>query len=153
MTMRFWCIIALELGVQHHVSLALFLAVYVLNLFLLLIRWPISESEPLFTLVWCVRQSPASLWREGWRRSSRETTSSAEYATLLMVCLLAYSLSLSLSLSLLLNLVVFFLPAVNPGGWAPPSIVRTIGKRELCKFLVKFGSTVQSRLQSTPLTL
>lgn len=42
---------------------------------------------------------------------------------------------------------------VNPGGWAPPSIVRTIGKRELCKFLVKFGSTVQSRLQSTPLTL
>ena len=43
--------------------------------------------------------------------------------------------------------------AVNPGGWAPPSVVRTIGKRELCKFLKKFSSTVQSRTVSVPLTL
>ena len=53
------------------------------------------------------------------------------------------SLSLSLSLSL----------AVNPGGWAPPSVVRAIAKREISKFLRKFSSTVQRAVADTPLTL
>ena len=42
---------------------------------------------------------------------------------------------------------------VNPGGWAPPSVVRTIGKREITKFLRKFSSTAQKRTIASPLTL
>lgn len=42
---------------------------------------------------------------------------------------------------------------VNPGGWAPPSVVRAIGKREVCKFIKKLSETCQKRLSSTPLTL
>eukprot|EP00731_Ephydatia_muelleri_P016776 Em0009g1200a len=42
---------------------------------------------------------------------------------------------------------------VNPGGWAPPSVVRTIAKRELSKFLKKFSQTVLRSTVSSPLTL
>lgn len=44
-------------------------------------------------------------------------------------------------------------PLVNPGGWAPPSVVRTIAKRELTKFLKKFSSACHTKLSKTPLTL
>ena len=47
--------------------------------------------------------------------------------------------------------LLFF--TVNPGGWAPPSVVRTIAKRELTKFLKKFSSACHNRLNNTPLTL
>ena len=50
--------------------------------------------------------------------------------------------------------VQFFLSyAVNPGGWAPPSVVRAIGKREVCKFLKKFSETCQKKHSSSPLSL
>jgi collagen type IV alpha-3-binding protein len=42
---------------------------------------------------------------------------------------------------------------VNPGGWAPPSVVRTIGKREITKFLKKFSAMAQKKTAGTPLTL
>ena len=34
--------------------------------------------------------------------------------------------------------------AVNPGGWAPPSVVRAVSKRECPKFLRKIGSFCQA---------
>lgn len=42
---------------------------------------------------------------------------------------------------------------VNPGGWAPPSVVRSIGKREICKFLKKFSSCAQKACSDSPLTI
>ncbi|XP_064390808.1 ceramide transfer protein-like [Halichondria panicea] len=42
---------------------------------------------------------------------------------------------------------------VNPGGWAPPSVVRAIGKREVCKFLKKFSECCQNNLSKSPLSL
>lgn len=32
--------------------------------------------------------------------------------------------------------------AVNPGGWAPPSVVRAVSKREYPKFLRRFSQFV-----------
>ena len=43
--------------------------------------------------------------------------------------------------------------SVNPGGWAPAAVVRTIAKRELCKFIKTFSASVQSKASSTPVTL
>lgn len=43
--------------------------------------------------------------------------------------------------------------AVNPGGWAPPTVVRTIAKRELTKFLRNFSSVVVKATMNTPLSL
>lgn len=42
---------------------------------------------------------------------------------------------------------------VNPGGWAPAAVVRTIAKRELCKFIKTFSASVISKVSSTPVTL
>lgn len=42
---------------------------------------------------------------------------------------------------------------VNPGGWAPPAVVRAIAKRELAKFLRKFGATVEKAVHNLPITL
>ena len=47
----------------------------------------------------------------------------------------------------------FFLSVVNPGGWAPASVVRQISKREYPKFLRKFAAFVQSVSQDKPLML
>ena len=47
----------------------------------------------------------------------------------------------------------YLLFTVNPGGWAPPSVVRTIAKRELTKFLKKFSSACYNKLNNSPLTL
>lgn len=50
-----------------------------------------------------------------------------------------------------LQSVAFY--AVNPGGWAPAAVVRTIAKRELCKFIKTFSASVQNKVSSTPVTL
>ena len=42
---------------------------------------------------------------------------------------------------------------VNPGGWAPPTVVRTIAKRELTKFLRNFSAVVVKSTMNTPLSL
>lgn len=42
---------------------------------------------------------------------------------------------------------------VNPGGWAPAAVVRTIAKREICKFVKTFSASVKSKAASTPVTL
>lgn len=36
-------------------------------------------------------------------------------------------------------------PKVNPGGWAPASVLRAIAKREYPKFLKRFTSYVQEK--------
>ncbi len=51
------------------------------------------------------------------------------------------------------SVVASFHSPVNPGGWAPPSVVRTIAKRELTKFLKKFSSACYNRVKNTPLSL
>jgi collagen type IV alpha-3-binding protein len=48
---------------------------------------------------------------------------------------------------------ILYATNVNPGGWAPPSVVRTIGKREITKFLKKFSSAAQKKTASSPLSL
>ena len=58
-----------------------------------------------------------------------------------------------LSLQLPFPSLSLSLTAVNPGGWAPPAVVRTIGKREITKFLRKFSSTAQKRTMGNPLSL
>jgi collagen type IV alpha-3-binding protein len=40
---------------------------------------------------------------------------------------------------------------VNPGGWAPASVIRAISKRELPKFLKTFTSYVQDKTASKPI--
>ena len=40
---------------------------------------------------------------------------------------------------------------VNPGGWAPASVIRAISKRELPKFLKTFTSYVQEKTASKPI--
>lgn len=49
--------------------------------------------------------------------------------------------------------MMIVLGAVNPGGWAPAGVVRTIGKRELCKFIRTFSKSVRNQVSSAPLTL
>ena len=48
---------------------------------------------------------------------------------------------------------IFHFIIVNPGGWAPPSVVRTIAKREITKFLKKISSCAQKAVLEQPLTL
>lgn len=48
---------------------------------------------------------------------------------------------------------ILYAANVNPGGWAPPSVVRTIGKREITKFLRRFSSTAHKKTASSPLSL
>ncbi|XP_065185146.1 ceramide transfer protein-like [Sycon ciliatum] len=40
---------------------------------------------------------------------------------------------------------------VNPGGWAPPSVVRAISKREYPKFLRRFSSYAATRVENEPI--
>lgn len=54
--------------------------------------------------------------------------------------------------------IVMFAPpplcsTVNPGGWAPAAVVRTIAKREICKFVKTFSSSAATAAAATPLTL
>lgn len=52
----------------------------------------------------------------------------------------------------ILNLFVFF-PSflVNPGGWAPASVLRAVAKREYPKFLKRFTSYVQEKTAGKPI--
>ncbi|KAJ8029896.1 Collagen type IV alpha-3-binding protein [Holothuria leucospilota] len=53
------------------------------------------------------------------------------------------------------NLVckVYYISHVNPGGWAPASVLRTVYKREYPKFLRRFSSYVQDRYKKEPVNL
>ena len=41
--------------------------------------------------------------------------------------------------------------AVNPGGWAPASVLRAVAKREYPKFLKRFTSYVQEKTAGKPI--
>lgn len=41
--------------------------------------------------------------------------------------------------------------AVNPGGWAPASVLRAVAKREYPKFLKRFTSYVQEKTAVKPI--
>lgn len=42
---------------------------------------------------------------------------------------------------------------VNPGGWAPPSVVRAVSKREYPKFLRKISSFCQNACKDKPISM
>jgi collagen type IV alpha-3-binding protein len=48
---------------------------------------------------------------------------------------------------------IIYAANVNPGGWAPPSVVRTIAKREITKFIKKISSCALKAISDQPLTL
>lgn len=43
------------------------------------------------------------------------------------------------------------LATVNPGGWAPASVLRAVAKREYPKFLKRFTSYVQEKTAGKPI--
>ncbi len=45
----------------------------------------------------------------------------------------------------------FCVAAVNPGGWAPASVLRAVAKREYPKFLKRFTSYVQEKTAGKPI--
>lgn len=47
--------------------------------------------------------------------------------------------------------VVLVYRAVNPGGWAPASVLRAVAKREYPKFLKRFTSYVQEKTAGKPI--
>lgn len=63
------------------------------------------------------------------------------------------SLALSLSLSLLGQVFVTFLVSilVNPGGWAPATVLRAIYKKEYPKFLKRFTGYVIEQSKNKPI--
>lgn len=62
----------------------------------------------------------------------------------------AYFLPLKLSLFMTLDFHVTVC-AVNPGGWAPASVLRAVAKREYPKFLKRFTSYVQEKTAGKPI--
>lgn len=52
---------------------------------------------------------------------------------------------------LCLNSFNFPLFLVNPGGWAPASVLRAVAKREYPKFLKRFTSYVQEKTTGKPI--
>jgi hypothetical protein len=50
-----------------------------------------------------------------------------------------------------LNRFDFPLFTVNPGGWAPASVLRAVAKREYPKFLKRFTSYVQEKTAGKPI--
>ncbi|MEQ2250925.1 Ceramide transfer protein [Ilyodon furcidens] len=46
---------------------------------------------------------------------------------------------------------ITYVANVNPGGWAPASVLRAIAKREYPKFLKRFTSYVQEKTASKPI--
>uniref|UniRef100_A0A671PLW1 Collagen type IV alpha-3-binding protein-like n=1 Tax=Sinocyclocheilus anshuiensis TaxID=1608454 RepID=A0A671PLW1_9TELE len=46
---------------------------------------------------------------------------------------------------------LFVVAAVNPGGWAPASVLRAVAKREYPKFLKRFTSYVQEKTAGKPI--
>lgn len=49
------------------------------------------------------------------------------------------------------NIVLMYRGAVNPGGWAPASVLRAVAKREYPKFLKRFTSYVQEKTAGKPI--
>ena len=49
------------------------------------------------------------------------------------------------------QLMLCWCAAVNPGGWAPASVIRMISKRELPKFLKTFTAYVQEKTRDLPI--
>lgn len=47
--------------------------------------------------------------------------------------------------------VDLFFPSVNPGGWAPASVLRAVYKREYPKFLKRFTSYVKDTVKDKPI--
>lgn len=48
-------------------------------------------------------------------------------------------------------LMLVYCCAVNPGGWAPASVLRAVAKREYPKFLKRFTSYVQEKTAGKPI--
>lgn len=48
-------------------------------------------------------------------------------------------------------ILIFLYLAVNPGGWAPASVLRAVAKREYPKFLKRFTSYVQEKTAGKPI--
>jgi len=46
---------------------------------------------------------------------------------------------------------IIYVAQVNPGGWAPSSILRTVYKREYPRFLKRFTAYVLSKVEGTPI--
>lgn len=57
------------------------------------------------------------------------------------------------NITLSLFTLVCLLATVNPGGWAPPSVVRAVSKREYPKFLRKISSFCQNACKDKPITM
>ena len=47
----------------------------------------------------------------------------------------------------------FYVSTVNPGGWAPPSVVRAVSKREYPKFLRKISAFCQDAFNDKPIIM
>lgn len=47
--------------------------------------------------------------------------------------------------------IALFFPSVNPGGWAPASVLRAVYKREYPKFLKRFTSYVKDTVKDKPI--
>lgn len=73
--------------------------------------------------------------------------------TYVEVPFLKHNILLSLFTHSLISLMFTHLSAVNPGGWAPPSVVRAVSKREYPKFLRKISSFCQNACQDKPITM
>lgn len=56
-----------------------------------------------------------------------------------------------INLAPLLNLSPVCVCVVNPGGWAPASVLRAVAKREYPKFLKRFTSYVQEKTAGKPI--
>lgn len=50
-----------------------------------------------------------------------------------------------------LTAFIFLCLTVNPGGWAPASVLRAVAKREYPKFLKRFTSYVQEKTAGKPI--
>ncbi|KAK2547812.1 Ceramide transfer protein [Acropora cervicornis] len=48
---------------------------------------------------------------------------------------------------------ITYISNVNPGGWAPPSVVRAVSKREYPKFLRRLSSFCQNACEDKPITM
>lgn len=45
----------------------------------------------------------------------------------------------------------YMISAVNPGGWAPASVLRAVYKREYPRFLKKFTQYVKDKVKNKPI--
>lgn len=72
----------------------------------------------------------------------------AEFRSPLYICHFGWSyiyIYISICCACLLKPTFLCLLIVNPGGWAPASVLRAVAKREYPKFLKRFTSYVQEK--------